>query len=107
MKINRFIDRNVSRISIFEEMVRNISKETNLSRDSISSVGEEALRSWEEATNRDPQRLFFQSKEVILVEIDKMIQEFREKITPMIDSDVSIKKSVDLFQDSLGKMFEI
>lgn len=107
MKINKFIDRNVSRISVFEEMVRNISKETNLSRSSISSVGEAALQSWEKAANQDPQRLLFQSKEVILVEIDKMIKEFKEKITPMIDSDVSIKKSIQYFEDSLGRMFEV
>ncbi len=107
MKINKFIDRNVSRIGAFEEMVRKVSKETNLSRASISSIGETALQLWEETENQDPQRLIFQSKEERIGQIEIIISNFQQEISPMVDSAETIKKSVEIFQESLGKMFEI
>ncbi len=107
MKINKFIDRNVSRISAFEEMVQLISKETDLSRSSINQVGEMSLISWEETEKQDPQRLIFQSKEERLGQIEIMTTIFKNKISPMIESIEIINSSVKIFQESLGKMFEI
>jgi DNA repair ATPase RecN len=107
MKINRFIDTNVMRISVFEEMINKVSKKTHLTRSTISNVGEIALQSWEDNENQDPARLLFSSKENRLREISKMISEFKKQITPIIKSPEKIGESLDIFQDTLKKMFEL
>ncbi|MHA1585039.1 MAG: hypothetical protein ACTSVU_09180 [Promethearchaeota archaeon] len=103
MSINRFTSGNLDRIQMYEEMIRKISKDTNIKRNRIHQLSEEALQNWQSDIFQEP---YHQSQFLEKYHVDALIKQYREILAPIMTETTQLNKNLELIRETFTIFLE-
>ncbi len=105
-EITRFISHEY-RSDSFEKMIQEISAKASVSTELIRKCSKRALTEWETRGGKDVLTLFTARPNDRAEEIEKMLNNLRDYLRPIIFSRKKLDRSIDIASKALDTMYKL